>query len=189
MPGQDAGGLPQSNRTRSPHTRGKITAGPMPMPAQQPARPATTIALGLGAAVCGLYLTLAGRNVLPAPGAQHAPGWIVAAAGLAFLCGGIGVMVQGLGRADAHGTLPPGTPRWIVVLQHLVALAVVFCLAAVGTWVALAGEADQFTMSSPLSGETRAAPTIARVAFGIGAAITWLFFVALVKRTVRLLRS
>ena len=130
-----------------------------------------------------------GFNLLPPPGAQHAPGWIVVAAGLAFLCGGIGVMVQGFGRADAHGTLPPDAPRWITALQHLAALAVVFCLAAIGTWVALFGEADQFTMSSPLAGETRAPPTPTRIAFGIGAAMTWLFFVALAKRTTRLLNG
>jgi hypothetical protein len=138
------------------------------MATHQPARPATTVLFGLGAAACGLYFTLVGLNLLPPPGDQHAPGWIVVAAGLAFLCGGIGVIVQGFGRADEHGTLPPDAPRWITVLQHLVALAIVFCLAAIGTWVAIAGEADQFTMSSPLSGEARAAPMPARVAFGIG---------------------
>jgi hypothetical protein len=97
--------------------------------------------------------------------------------------------VQGFGRADEHGMLPPGTPRWLMVLQHLVALAVVFCLAAIGTWVALYGEADQSTMSAPLGGETRPPPTVARVAFGIGAGITWLFFIALVRRTTRLLNG
>ena len=90
----------------------------------QPARPATSIVFGLGAAVCGLYFTLVGLNLLLPPGAQHAPGWIVVAAGLAFLLGGIGVMVQGFGRADAHGMLPPDAPRWITALQHLVALAI-----------------------------------------------------------------
>src|SRR5262249_39576378 len=71
------------------------------------------------------------------PGGQHAPGWIVVAAGLAFLCGGGGVMVQGFGRADEHGTLLPTPPRWITALQHLMAMAIVLCLAAVGSWVAL----------------------------------------------------
>jgi hypothetical protein len=159
------------------------------MATHQPARPATTIVFGLGAAVCGLYFTLVGLDLVPPPGAQHAPGWIVVVAGLAFLCGGIGVMVQGFGRADEHGTLPPDTPRWVTALQHLVALAIVFCLATVGTWVALFGEADQFTMSTSLTGQTRPPPTVARVAFGIGAGITWLFFVALVKRCMRVLLS
>src|SRR5262245_48399078 len=158
------------------------------MATQQPARPATKVVFGLGAAACGLYFTLVGLDLLPPPGAQHAPGWIVVAAGLAFLCGGIGVMVQGFGRSDEHGTLPPDTPRWLTALQHLVALAIVFCLATVGIWVALFGEADQFTMSSPL-GETRAPPTMARIAFGIGAAVTWLFFVALGRRCLRRLSS
>src|SRR5262249_32771966 len=139
------------------------------MSTQQTRPPATTIAFGLGAVVCGLYFTAVGFDLLPPPGAQHAPGWIVVAAGIAFLFRGTGVMVQGFGRADERGTLPSGTPRWITALQHLVALSIVFCLAAIGTWVALAGDADQFTMSSPLSGETPAPPTIARIAFGIGA--------------------
>ena len=174
--------------TARAHTARDIT-GPMPMPAQQPARPASTIVFGHGAAVCGLYFTMVGLDLLPPPGAQHAPGWVVVAAGLAFMLGGIGVMVQGFGRADERGTLPPDTPRWITAVQHLVALAIVFCLAAIGTWVALFGEADQFTMSGPLTGETRPPPTIARIAFGVGAGITWLFFVAMARRIVRLFRS
>ena len=70
------------------------------MPAQQPARPVTKVVFGVGAAVCGVYFTLVGLGLLPPPGTRHAPGWIVVAAGLAFLFGGIGVMVQGFGRAD-----------------------------------------------------------------------------------------
>src|SRR5215216_2015706 len=140
-----------------------------------PTRPASIVLFGLGAASIGVTFTLVGLGLLPPPGAQHAPGWIVVCAGLAFLLGGIGTVAQGFGRANESGELPPAAPRWTRAVQHLAALAVVFCLAAIGTWVALAGEADQFTMTSSFTAERSANLNVARTAFGLGALVTWLY--------------
>jgi hypothetical protein len=151
----------------------------------------STVLFGMLAACFGVYLILIGFSLLPPAGAQHAPGWVVACAGFTFLCGGISAAAQAFGRANDSGEIPPDAPRWTRLVQHLAALAVVFCLAATGTWVAVGSHDDQFTMTTSLTGEKEipANPAIARTAFGLGALITWLFFLALARRTVRLLRG
>ena len=143
-----------------------------------------------GAACCGvgLYLLLVGARMLPPPGDQHAPGWIVACCGLAFGLAGFAIVVQAVGRADARGALAPDAPRWIRLAQHFTVLAIVGLFALIGTWMALFAEGP-FTVSTSFTAEAPANPTVARCAFGIGAAIMWVWFGVMVRRSRNVLRT
>lgn len=158
------------------------------------ASPGEMVVFGLIAAGAGLYFSLVGLGLVPAPGRANAPGWVVACAGLVFLLGGLAVALQGAAGADGNGRLPAGAPAWINIARHFAVLVVVGCLASVGTWVALRGQADKFSMSLPVVGKIGIggigfAEMFARGGFGIGALITWLYFVALARRSLRLLRG
>jgi hypothetical protein len=132
--------------------------------------------IGALAAGVGLYFTLVGFSVLPVPGGPrnlHAPLWIVLLAGLVFFLGGAAVLMQSFGRANASGELPADAPRWMRVAQYLIGVAIFASFALIGSWVAVGGDARQFSGGIPLVGGGTNV-SIARVAFGIGAIICWL---------------
>lgn len=149
---------------------------------------ASTAVWGTVTSALGLYFLLVGLKVLPPPGEQHAPAWIVGCAGLVFLLAGVAIVIQVVGRADTRGELALDAPRWARVAQHFTGLAIVFLFATIGTWVALFAEGP-FTVTTSFSSEQPANPVVARTVFGIGAAITWAWFVALVRRSVRMLHG
>jgi hypothetical protein len=145
------------------------------MSAQQPATPREMRWIGAGAAAVGLYFMLIGFGLLPVPGGPrnlHSPLWIVMLAGLVFFLGGVAVLIQVLGRANATGDLPTDAPLWIRVAQYLIGVTIFASFAMVGSWVALAGDPRQFSSNVPFVGVS-AGVSIARVAFGIGALICW----------------
>ena len=63
------------------------------------------------------------------------------------------------------------------VAYYLLGLAVVGALATVGTWVAFGPGERAFAVSLPFLGSGPASPWIGRAVFGVGAVLTWLFFV------------
>ena len=140
------------------------------------ASPGAKVALGLVTAGGGLYFMLVGLGVLPPPSGPNAPGWVVIACGLIFLLGGLAVVGQAAAKAGPSGDLPADAPLWAKLLQHAAVLVIVGCFAAIGTWISMFGQADKFSGWVGLS----------RFAFGLGALVMWLFFVALVRRMVRL---
>jgi hypothetical protein len=148
-----------------------------------------TMAFGAIAAAAGLYFVLGGLGVVALPDSGGTPGWIGVLAGLVFLCGGIAVATQALGRADEQGELPVDAPIWMRLVQHLGALVIVGSLAAIGTWVAFAGDPDRFSMSTSFTGRIDAGIAVMRFGFGLGALITWAFFFALARRSLKLLRG
>jgi len=148
-----------------------------------------TMAFGAIAAAAGLYFVLGGLGIVGLPDGEGTPGWIGVLAGLVFLCGGIAVATQALGRADEHGELPADAPAWMRLIQHLGALVIVGSLATIGTWVALAGDPDRFSMSTSFTGRIDAGVAVMRFGFGLGALITWAFFFALARRSLKLLRG
>jgi hypothetical protein len=150
---------------------------------------ATTMVFGALAAAAGVYFILGGAGVVALPDSEGTPGWIGVLAGLVFLCGGIAVATQALGRANEQGELPADAPAWMRLVQHLGALAIVGSLATIGTWVALAGAADRFAMSTSFSGRVDPGIGVMRTVFGLGALMTWLFFFALARRSLKLLRG
>ena len=148
-----------------------------------------TMAFGAIAAAAGLYFVLGGLGLAALPDDEGTPGWIGVLAGVVFLCGGIAVATQALGRADQHGELPADAPIWMRLVQHLGALVIVGSLAAIGTWVTLAGAADRFAMSTSFTGQVQPGASVVRFAFGLGALATWFFFFALARRSFKLLRG
>jgi hypothetical protein len=150
---------------------------------------ASTALWGAAASGIGLYLLLVGAKLLPPPGEQYAPAWIVVCCGLVFGLGGLAIVMQAIGRADERGELPPDAPPWIRRVQHLTVLIIIGLFATIGTWVALFGDGDHFTMTSSFTREAPANPIVARTAFGIGAVIMWAWFVAMVRRSRRVLRG
>ena len=137
------------------------------------------VGLGLLTAGIGLYFALVGLGLAPPPSRANAPGGVVVACGMVFLLGGVAVLVQALGGANDQGELPSDASIWLTVIQHLVGLGVVGCLAAIGSWIALLGRSEAF--SGPVA--------VARFAFGVGAVISWLYFFALLRRTLRSVRG
>jgi hypothetical protein len=139
------------------------------------------LGVGLLALAIGIYFTLVGLGVLPAPGRQNAPGWIVVCAGLVFALGGMSLLTQFAGRANEQGELPPDAPRWIKPVQQAAGLTIVGLFATIGSWIALLGQADGFGASAPIP----VGVTVIRIGFGLGAVVMWLFFFAQLKRTLR----
>lgn len=138
-----------------------------------PGTPREKVVIGLIFAAVGAYFMLVGAGLLPIPGGPrnlHAPLWIVVFCGIPFFLGGLAVFLQGIGKANDNGELPAQAPHWMRVAQYLIGVAVFGSFAIVGSWVALAGEAGQF--SGPVGGSIGVA--IARAMFGIGAIVVWL---------------
>src|SRR5262249_23750981 len=109
---------------------------------QKQATPREMCWLGALCAAFGLYVMLVGFGVLPVPGGAdnlNAPLWVAAIAGLVFLLGGVAVLLQGLGRANESGELPPDAPRWMRAVQYLIVVTIFASFALLGSFVALAG--------------------------------------------------
>jgi len=73
--------------------------------------------------------------------------------------------------------LPRGVPLQLRVAYYFLGLAVVGALATVGTWVAFGPGERAFAVSLPFPVSSPANPWIGRSVFGVGAVLTWLFFV------------
>lgn len=150
----------------------------------KPATPREMIWIGALFAGVGLYFILVGLSVLPIPGGPrnlHAPLWVVVCAGLPFFLGGLAVMLQGIGKANAAGELPVDAPTWIRTVHSVMVVAIFACFAVIGTWVALAGESGQFSSGFGVG--------IGRAMFGLGAIICWAITVGMAMSCLRKLRS
>jgi len=158
---------------------------------KSPASRNEMILIGVLATMAGLYFVLVGMGVLPIPGGPsrlHAPLWIIVCAGLIFLFAGSAVLMQGIGKANASGMLPPGTPFWLHVAQHLIVIGIFACFAMIGSWIAVFGEARQFSGSLSFFGLALGfdkGVATARIAFGIGALICWIGTIALAVSATR----
>ena len=136
-------------------------------------------------AAFGLYIMLVGAGVLPIPGGPsglNGPLWIAFVAGLPFFLGGLAVLLQGFGKANANGELPADAPAWMRAAQQLIVVAIFAALATIGTWIALAGDPRGFSGSF---GSGAAGIGIGRVVFGIGALICWACTIGVAVSAVR----
>jgi hypothetical protein len=159
------------------------------MSSPKAATPKEAMVIGAGAAAVGLYFMLVAAAVFPVPGGPrnlHAPSWVVLCAGLAFFLGGAAVVLQGLGKINAKGELAADAPLWMRAAQQLVGIAIFACFALIATWIALAGDARQFSGSvKGMSVEVGTGVGVARVAFAIGAIICWLATFAVARSALR----
>jgi len=138
-------------------------------------RSAAAFAAGLTTAGAGLYFVVVGVRLVAAPGVPAALGLLVVCAGLAFGLSGIRIAAQGRGdEVDEDAAvmdaadLPEATDA--LTIHSIAPAAIVCCLAAVATWIALAGDGR------------------ARAAFAIGALIAWIYFIVLAQRSLAILR-
>jgi len=82
-----------------------------------------SVILGGASLVPGVYILLIGLNIVPAAGKVHAPLFVLVGAGIAFICGGVGAILQGLGV----------NPRsWI---NHVVGLGVLGGILTPFVWI------------------------------------------------------
>jgi hypothetical protein len=151
----------------------------------------TTIALGLLAAAMGLFIMLTALGII-APGGKSATDerWVGLVAGLAFLLGGIAVVIQTWARATPTpgGDLPPGTPTWVRATLYILPIAIVASLATIASWVAFGSGPRSFP------GFTSFLPrwldeTAGRTVFGAGAVLTWLILLVMAVVGMRRLRG
>ncbi len=160
------------------------------MSAEQQATPREGRVIGAVCAAVGLYFMAVGLSVLPPPGESSPkdPLWIAFVAGLVFLLGGAGILVQAYGKASAQGELPADAPRWMRAVQYLILVAIFASFALLGSYVAIGGDPQKFSGGIPFVGHGTNI-SIARVAFGIGAIICWLATIAAAVQGVRKVMS
>ena len=146
---------------------------------QKPPSRGTTIGVGAIFAAIGFYIVLVGLGVLPPPGEANAPMWVVLLAGLCFLLGGLGVLLPAAvtGEVRDDGELPAGAPYWLRVFQYLLVLTIFAAFAMIGSFVAFGPGTRSFSVSVPFVSTSGGSEILGRVAFGVGAIITWLCLV------------
>lgn len=135
--------------------------------------------MGSIVAAIGFYIVLVGLGVLPPPGKANAPMWVVLLAGLCFLLGGLGVLLPAAvtGEVRNDGELPAGAPYWLRVFQYLLVLTIFAAFAMIGSFVAFGPGTRSFGISAPFVSTSGDSEIVGRIAFGIGAIITWLCLV------------
>ncbi len=157
----------------------------------QQARPLdkTAIACGIFAAAMGLFIILSAIGIIPSRTAAGVERWIGVVAGMAFVFGGLAVVIQTcvrVGPAPA-GDLPPGTSFWVRTTLHLLSLAIVVSLAIIGTWVAFGPGEREFRNTIPFLPAWLNEP-LGRTVFGFGAVLTWFILIVMVVTGFRSLR-
>ena len=143
------------------------------MVTQPPATPLDIRWIAALAAAAGVYFILVGFGLLPIPGGPrnlHAPLWIVLLVGVVFFLAGAAVFLQAIGGSNGSGELPSDAPQWVRIAQYLIGVAAFATFAIIGSWVAIGGDARQFSSNVPFLGGA----SIARIMFGIGAVVCWL---------------
>jgi hypothetical protein len=156
---------------------------------EQPRSPdKTTIACGLLAAALGLFIGLSSLGIIPGSRVAGGERWIGLVAGLAFVLGGIAVVIQTCAHAAPDGELPAGTSVWVRAALFLMALAIVASLAAIGTWVAFGTGSREFSGPIPFL-PAWLNESIGRTVFGFGAVLTWIFLIVMAVIGARRLRS
>jgi hypothetical protein len=144
--------------------------------------PRMAILVGLLFIVMGLAATpLAAKLVAPGwhPTTDAPPLLVEYSIGLIFALAGFAIIFgYAVGRADANGNLPADAPLWLYVTQQLLVLGIVGTMGVLFSWISIGSGPRAFTMSTPIGTSPVANTLIGRIAFGIGAILFWIFFVA-----------
>ena len=100
------------------------------------------IAFGGIFVLAGLMFVLVGSGILrPDPKDIHAPLWVIACAGLAFMLAGASVAMGAAWKdAAADGSLPASAPLPLRIAHYRMGLGVVSSLAMIGTWIAIGSD-------------------------------------------------
>jgi hypothetical protein len=151
------------------------------------------------AILVALFFIVLGLAGTPLTAKLFVPGWHPAADappllvqysfGLIFVLAGFAIIIgYGVGRVDANGNLPADAPLWLYVTQQLLVLGIVGTMGALFSWISIGSGPREFTMSTPV-GTSLGHSVIGRIAFGFGAVLFWIFFVAVVVMAARRLRK
>jgi hypothetical protein len=151
---------------------------PAPPPTKPPPSRGGAILFGLLFAAMGAPFVAAWAGLIPTdPVKLTAPLWMVGSAGLALMLAGLSF---GLGAAaparDADGGLPPSAPARLRLAQDGAMAGVLLVLAMVATWAAIGPGEREAMMTTSVAGRASsepANPTVARIAFGVGALACW----------------
>jgi hypothetical protein len=152
------------------------------------------------AILVGLLFIVMGLAATPLAAKLVAPGWhpttdappllVEYSIGLIFALAGFAIIFgYAVGRADANGNLPADAPLWLYVTQQLLVLGIVGTMGALFSWISIGSGPRAFTMSTPVGTSPVGNSVIGRVAFGIGAVLIWIFFVAVAVIAARRLRK
>ena len=148
------------------------------MSADRPANPRPAKWLGALAAAIGIFLMLLGLGIVPAGKANpNDPLWVGFVVGFVFLLAGLAVMLQDYAGANERGEIPAGAPGWVRAAQSLIVFLIFISFALIASYVALAGDARNFSGGIPFVGDATNV-SIARIVFGIGALICWAVAIA-----------
>jgi hypothetical protein len=140
------------------------------------------------AIIVALLFIVVGLAATPLTAKLVAPGWhptadappllVQYSFGLIFVLAGFAIIIgYGVGRVDANGNLPADAPLWLYVTQQLLVLGIVGTMGALFSWISIGSGPREFTMSTPV-GTSLGHSVIGRIAFGFGAVLIWIFFVA-----------
>jgi hypothetical protein len=151
--------------------------------------PKEAIAYGLLCMAVGFAIALVPLGIVPSSvtNADQTPHWVGYCAALVFVLGGLALIVGFAlaGGAGPDGDLPADTPPWIYLTQQLLGLGIVGSMGAISSWVSFGSGPRAFTATSSFSGVHPASEVVGRIAFGFGAVLVWLFFIALAVRAAR----
>lgn len=130
--------------------------------ARRPISPVATRLFALPFLATGAGIVALGLGWIPIdPARVHSPGWVIVAAGLVFLCGGVAVLASTVGDGR-HAARAP-------------ALGMVVALAAVFNWVAFGEGERRFTSTVTVNGSVVDARPVAeshgRLVFGAFAVV------------------
>lgn len=136
--------------------------------------------------LAGLMFVLVGFGILrPDPKDIHAPLWVIACAGAAFMLAGASVALGALSKeTQADGSLPPTAPLPLRIAQYLMGLGVVSSLAMIGSWIAI-GSDGKVRSSASFFGVTvsgLSSEMLGRMMFGLGAGLCWLMLIAFARQ-------
>jgi hypothetical protein len=148
----------------------------------------TAIACGLLALAMGIFIILSAFGIIPSRGGTDGGHWIGVFAGMAFVFGGLAVVIQTCAKATPGGYLPSTAPIWVRATLHLLSLAVVVSLGAIGTLVAFGPGERKFNSSFPFLPAWLNEP-IGRTVFGAGAILIWIILIVMAVVGARSLRG
>jgi hypothetical protein len=138
--------------------------------------PGQAIAVGTIVFVTGCLIVLLGLGVLPTdPAKMHAPGWIIAAAGLVFVLGGTSVF---------NGYAPAKHPC-STSIQYFLGIGIIVLMLIISGWIAFGPGERHFTSSSTFSPESPVSERSGRTVFGLGFLILLALFVYGVVSSVK----
>jgi len=152
--------------------------------------PGGAIVMGVFFGAMGTFIVLLALGTFGDPHlSDGTPPWVGVAAGLAFLLGGLAVIV-GYGVAGGiapDGDLPAATPFFVRLVQYVLGLGITAMLASIASWVAFGSGSRHFSGSGLFVGGA-VNEALGRAVFGIGALLTWAITAVMLVVSVNRLR-